>query len=346
LAAAVNAPYEIARNAGGRRMSHYITIPINENGIIFDGDMNSVVEEAISLEPFGFEDVYVYSHGWSTDSNRAMDEYNRFSVDLAKQLLILGSSKPEIFSQPPRDSLGIGIHWPSEITENTGSLLNALQLFTFFTMEHRADSVGRNAVYSMLRLMLNARAGTKAPLRFALLGHSFGCKVVCSALQDLQVDIANKTIAVEPGTSFNVVLLEPATDNDNLEPGDIYGSVCKLDNLRVLMTKSSLDLALTKWYVDASKVSNLFKKPHTALGADGPTPNTIQAFGGVTNLSINQGFTAGDAVGLTNRLTVADLSPVHATRKANGTYDGGFSGSHSDINFGEIYNMIAGFLFG
>jgi hypothetical protein len=37
---------------------------------------------------------------------------------------------------------------------------------------------------------------------------------------------------------------------------------------------------------------------------------------------------------------------VHAARKAQGLYDGGFSGSHSDINFAEIYNMIAGFFFG
>jgi hypothetical protein len=327
-------------------MSHHITIPINENGVIFDSDMDSVVKEAIAVDPFGFEDVYVYSHGWSTDANRALDEYNRFSVDLAKQLLILGASRPDIFSKPPRDSLGVGIHWPSEITEDPSSPLNVLQLFTFYTMEHRADAVGKNAVYTMLRLMLQARAGTGAPLRIMLLGHSFGCKVVCSALQDLQTDIVNGTIAVEPGTQFNAALLEPATDNDNLEPGDIYGDVYKLANLRLLMTKSSLDLALTEWFVAAGKAANLFKAPHQALGAAGPTPNTVQAFGGVTNLSVSQGFDPSQAIGLPNRFVVADLSPVHAARKAQGLYDGGFSGSHSDINFAEIYNMIAGFFFG
>ena len=161
-----------------------------------------------------------------------------------------------------------------------------------------------------------------------------------------QLPIANKTVTVEAGTSFNVVLLEPATDSDNLEPGDIYGDVSQIGNLRLLMTKSSLDLALTKWYVDAGLLSNLFKKPRQALGAAGPTPATIQAFGGATNLSISQGFTAGNAVGLANRLIVADLSPVHSTRTAQGAYSGGFSGSHSDINFTEVYNMISGFLFG
>jgi hypothetical protein len=327
-------------------MSHHLTIPINENGIIFDTDMDSVVQEAIAVQPFGFQDVYIYSHGWSTDANRALDEYNRFSVDLAKCLLILGSSTPAVFSKPPRGSLGVGIHWPSEITEDANSPLNVLQLFTFYTMEHRADAVGKNAVYTMLRLMLQARAGTGSPLRFMLLGHSFGCKVLCSALQDLQTDIAGGTIAVESGTSFNAVLLEPATDNDNLEPGDIYGDVCKIANLRLLMTKSSLDLALTEWFVAAGKAANLFKAPHQALGAAGPTTATIQAFGGATPLSVDLGFAPADATGLANRLVVADLSPAHAARKAQGLYDGGFAGSHSDINFSEIYNMIAGFFFG
>ena len=327
-------------------MSHHLTIPINENGIIFDTDMDSVVQEAIAVEPFGFQDVYVYSHGWSTDANRALDEYNRFSVDLAKRLLILGSSAPAVFSKPPRESLGVGIHWPSEITEDATSPLNLLQLFTFYTMEHRADAVGKNAVYTMIRLMLQARAGTGSPLRFMLLGHSFGCKVLCAALQDLQTDIAGGTIAVEPGTSFNVVLLEPATDNDNLEPGDIYGDVCEIAGLRMLMTKSSLDRALTEWFVAAGKAANLFKAPHQALGAAGPTTTTIQAFGGATPLTVGLGFAPADATGLATRLVVADLSPAHAARSTQGLYAGGFAGSHSDINFAEIYNMIAGFFFG
>lgn len=326
-------------------MAHFITVPINENGIIFDTDMNSVVQEAIAVAPFGFEDVYIYSHGWSTDANRALDEYNRFSVDLAKQLLVLTASNPAIFAKPPRDSLGVGIHWPSEITEDATSPLNALQLFTFYTMEHRADAVGKNAVYTMVRLMLQARTGTKAPLRFFLLGHSFGCKVICSALQDLQTDVANGTIAVEPGTTFRVVLLEPATDNNNLEPGDIYGSVCQINNLRMLITTSSLDLALNRWFIDAGRVANLFKSPRQALGAAGPSAPTVAAFGGSNAVAVDTGFLPADVAALPARMIVADLSPIHQARVTQGLYSGGFSGSHSDINFLEVYYLVSGFIF-
>jgi hypothetical protein len=325
-------------------MSHFITVPINENGIVFDSDMNAVVAEAIAENPFGFEDVYLYSHGWSTDAYRALDEYNRFSVDLAKQIL-LATPAPSPLVNPPRASLGIGIHWPSEITEDPSSDLNALQLFTFYTMEHRADAVGKNAIYSMLRLILSSRAGSTLPLRLFLLGHSFGCKVICSALNDLQIDVANGTIPKPANLAFRVVLLQAATDYDNLETGDIYGNVQAIANLRVLMTTSTLDKALNVWYPAAGQLANLFHHPTPALGAAGPTAPTVAAFGGATQLSVIPNFAAAAAAAPATGLVVADLSPVHQARVDAHKYDGGFGGSHSDINFDEVYQLVMGFMF-
>ena len=328
-------------------MSHFITVPIDENGIIFDSDMNDVVKEAVLADPFRFEDILVYSHGWSTDAYRAMDEYNRFSTDLAKRLLEIKAASQPTLTAPPRNSLGVGIHWPSEITEDPKSALNNAQLFTFYAMEHRADAVGKNAVYSLLRLMLTARAGSGLPLRIFLLGHSFGCKVICAALHDLQTDIGNGTIQVPASLSFRVALLQPATDDDNLEPSDIYGHMVKLNEIRLLITKSSEDKALNTWYPLASKIANLFHgdKARRALGATGPTGPTSAAFGGVDSVSVVAGFSVGDMLAHTAKLVVADLSPVHKYRENAKIYDGGFSGSHSDINFGEVYDMTIGFFY-
>jgi hypothetical protein len=329
-------------------MSHFITVPINENGIVFSSDMNLVVQEAMLVDPFGFSDVFVYSHGWGNDSAVALDEYNRFSVDLAKKILEFRNLNPGLLTRMPGETLGVGIHWPSEITEDPGSPLNNLQLLTFYTMEHRADSVGRNAVYIMLRLILSSRVAPAPPVRISLLGHSFGCKVVLAALDELQADIANNTIPMHPDTEFQVVLLEPATDFDNLEPGDIYGRVNLLP-VRILMTTSQLDYALTRWYVAAGRLANLLKAPRQALGASGPSAPTSQAFGGATNVSIAPGFTATSVPG-GGRLLVADLTPVHQARvnlgPDQGGYAGGLQGSHSDINFAEIYQLVCGFLFG
>jgi Alpha/beta hydrolase of unknown function (DUF900) len=328
-------------------VSNYITVPMNENGMIFDPTMNVVVADAIAPEPFGFQDVYIYSHGWSTDADRALDLYNQFSIELSRQVLFAKALSPCPMANPPQNSLGVGIHWPSEITEDPTSMLNDLQLFSFYTMEHRADAVGKNGVYSILRLLLSQRAGSKLPLRLFLLGHSFGCKVVCSALNDMQSDIANGTIAVPQNISFRAVLLQAATDHDNLEPTDIYKQVCGISNLRVLMTTSAADKALGTWYPAAARVANIFHggDPTPALGSFGPTPATIAAFGGSNSLSVNIGFTAQQAASQTARLVVADLTPAHEARIAAKQFDGGSSGSHSDINFAEIYQLVLGFMF-
>ncbi|MBD5604900.1 MAG: alpha/beta hydrolase [Candidatus Eremiobacteraeota bacterium] len=326
-------------------MSHFISVPTNENGIFFDPLLSDTIEDAVADNPFAFQDVFVYSHGWATDADQSMSSYSRFSIELARQIVLMDRAVPPALPDPPRNALGIGIHWPSEITEDPSSPLNVAELFTFYTMEHRADAVGKNAVYTILRKTLEARAGSTLPLRLFLLGHSFGCKVLCSALQDLQVDLANGTIVPPANVSFRVVLLEPATDNDNLESGDIYGNVADIEKLRILMTRSDLDEALTTWFLEAGRVVNLFA-PKPALGAAGPTQTTLAQFGTSTAFPVNTGFAPADAVAHKERFLVADLTPVHMARKAaNLAPDGGIAGSHSDIYFLEVYNLIAGFLF-
>jgi hypothetical protein len=309
--------------------------------------MTGVIAQAIAIDPFGFQDAFLYCHGWSNDADRALDEYNSFSTGLARELILAQRGQTNPFAAPPRDALAVGIHWPSEITENPKSILNDLQLLTFFSMKHRADAVGKNAVYSILRLMLQGRKA-ETGFRFLLLGHSFGCKVMCAALEDLQIDIANGTIDLPAGTSWRVVLLEPATDQDNLEDGDIYGNVHKLADLRLLLTTSQMDTCLTEWYPDASRLGNLFHgaNPTPALGAAGPTDATVTAFGGTKgSVSVNSGFAVMDAMQRKERLVVADLTPVHKARVDAGQYDGGMAGSHSDINFTEVYNLVSGFMF-
>lgn len=325
-----------------------LIIPSNENGIVFDQDINGVIREAIAVNPFGFEDVIIYSHGWSTDADSALDNYAMFSVGLSRRLLLSERDGEVAPGRPPRPSLDIGIHWPSEITEDPNSPLNDLQLFTFYSMEHRADAVGKNLVYSILRIATKAQAETVG-LRFLLLGHSFGCKVICAALQDLYTDTQDGTVIIPKDTAWRVVLLEPATDHDNLEPGDIYGGVCKLDNLRLLMTMSQEDTCLTKWFPDAGRIANLFHglHPTPALGAAGPTPATINAFSGATSLSVDLDFQMSQIAAAKERLVVADLTPAHKARlgMTPPAYSGGLSGSHSDINFDAVYNLVGGFLY-
>jgi len=304
-------------------MSNFITAPINKNGIILDPDIGGILKDAMS-PPFRFTDVFVYSHGWWTDATGAVADYNRFSMELTKQLLLIGPTPPTL-PHLPASSFATAVHWPSTLS--------------FYSMAKRADVVGQHGVYALLRMMFEALGVLTAPpsLRLHLLGHSFGCRVVCSALEQ----IAKDGIQVPSAVTLDVVLLQAAFNSDELDPDGMYGNVSKL-NLRLLVTRSESDTSLGKWYPIAERLVNLFSgRPVTALGAVGPSAATQTEFGGAGVITVGPGFTYPAVVPLTERLVAADLSPLHA---ATGPGDL-FSGHHSDIYHDEIYQLIAGFFF-
>jgi hypothetical protein len=72
-------------------MSHFLTIPINENGIILDERFKDELQTA-ATDPFAFTDVFLYAHGWWNTASSASAEYNIFSLGFAKALQ--GLSRP------------------------------------------------------------------------------------------------------------------------------------------------------------------------------------------------------------------------------------------------------------
>jgi hypothetical protein len=98
------------------------------------------------------------------------------------------------------------------------------------------DMDGRQAGISLLRL-LNERPGPRSlhrPQRLNLVGHSRGCRVLCSALQVLAEDAA--MLARLAGSEFNVALLQPDADSDPLASGQLG-----IPRMRMLIATSDLD---------------------------------------------------------------------------------------------------------
>jgi hypothetical protein len=314
-------------------MSHYLIFPTNENGLILDP---GVRDELVSLAhpPFDFNDFFVYSHGWWTDATRAISDYNRFSVDFTRAVRAAQAAATA-------PVLGTGIHWPSMLSEDGGNITNYLEALSFYTMEKRADSIGEHAGFTLLRTLFDELKDRPNPFRIHLIGHSFGCKVVCSTLEEIVSDDGG----VPPNAQVNVVLLQAAFDNNSLDPAQCYGDVVgAFPNIRFLISRSTEDIALQKAYPDAHKLANLFKSVTSALGAAGPTAAFQAAFGGsVAQVSVDSGFTKTPALGA-NRLVIADLSPLHQHDHDRYKADP-FTGHHSDIFQPEIYQLLLGFLF-
>lgn len=317
-------------------MSHFLTVPINENGIILDERFKEELQTAAS-DPFAFTDVFLYSHGWWNTASSASAEYNVFSLGFARALQGMVCSSP---AQWPKigaafQPLALAIHWPSMLSEDQSSVANFLEATSFFTMQQRADSVGRHAGYSLLRLMIE-RQKQGQPYRFNLIGHSFGCRVLCSALQALAED--TELCAKMDGNEFNVALLQAAADTDSLAPGQLYGKVQQcIPNLRILITTSANDTALGKWYPEAQRIAHLFSGRVDALGSKGPA--------GDLKVPVEQRLDVTRAIvpTFTGRMCVANLTPLHETTAAAYGAAGNWGGQHSDINLPQIYDMLARF---
>jgi hypothetical protein len=322
-------------------MSHYITVPIDANGVIDpDEKIADIITKAMS-PAFGSEDVFIYSHGWWTGADAALKEYNVATTDFI--FSIKQSAGP--FSQPPQTPFLIGIHWPSMLSDDPNALLNKLEVLSFYAMEKRADDIGEEGLYAILRLLLPAIAATGKNIRVNLFGHSFGCKVVCAAFEKL----AENGVAIPANVLFNVILLEAAFATNALDKGGYYEKVLPAfgNNLRMLISHSDLDYALRDAFPAAHDL-NLFAvaASKSALGYTGPSATTLAAFPTNTAVSMAWGSKFVGAVAApprTSTLVVADLTPIHADPQNQ--FDGGLSGHHSDIFLPEIYDLMSWFLF-
>jgi hypothetical protein len=320
-------------------MSHFLTVPINENGIIVDDNIDLEIETA-AVPPFRFTDVFIYSHGWWNTATRAVSEYNVFSIGFSKALQVLIAANP---ADVPKitagfSALAMGLHWPTMLSEDQNSVANFLEATSFFTMEHRADDVGEHGGYSLLRLLIEARQG-QPPLRFHLIGHSFGCRVLCSALQTLAADAQTLSKAQAIHAEFNLALLQAAMDADSFVNGNLYGDVLtSIPNLRLLVTTSHNDTALGTWYPAAQKLASLFRGPVPAMGFVGPSEPLA--------LPVSDRFSLQTAPAplQAGRFAVVNLTPLHdAHSLAWNQSSQGWGGQHSDINLPEIYECLARF---
>jgi hypothetical protein len=316
-------------------MAHYITVPINANGVIDpDEQIEDIITKTMSI-PFGTTDVFVYSHGWWTTADAALKQYNVATTDFIE---ILRTRTNVHQGANPFVPFLIGIHWPSMLDDDPVNPLNHIQLLTYYTMEKRADDVGDEGLYAILQLILKARP-SQTSLRLNLFGHSFGCKVICSALQRLAGDQPTIT-----DVSFSVVLLQAAFRTEALDDPKLYGTVIPYFKPALLISKSAEDYALTRAF-PAAAFNLVSPGARTALGATGPSPNTASQYTSAPNISVDFGssFYGRFPSQSGPRLVVADLTPLHSN--PNNKFDGGWGGHHNDVYRSEIYDLMAWFLF-
>jgi hypothetical protein len=332
-------------------MDRFINIPIDATGVIGDQQVVEAVRDAMN-QPYQFTDVFIYSHGWWTNANDSMAEYSKAIIEFGKADATLPDGA---VTKPPLRSLGIGVHWPSTLSEDAESLPQLFQPFSFYQMEKRGDTIGYNATYALMQLLYQARftIAPPNPFRLTLLGHSFGCRVICRGLHRLYDELNSPDSTAEyrdfvSGLPFNVVLLQAAFESVDLEDNQRYANLQHYPNLKILSTHSDEDLALKTLFPLAEKINILSPEPgnRQALGFAGPTEASELAYQPAW-ISIGKGYNpaAGGASSLLppgSRMLVVDLSQLHET---DGYPADKLSGHHSDIFQPEIYRLISQFAF-
>src|SRR5688572_26948806 len=115
--------------------------------------------------------------------------------------------------------------------------------FTVWQMKDRAGVVGGNGVSKLLQSMLACVAGLKPKSRIHLIGHSYGCKVVLSALchpNKLEQNVAS-VLLLQPAVSHLCFAAQVSTTN---KPGGYHEALNRV-LMPILSTFSSHDFALT-----------------------------------------------------------------------------------------------------
>jgi len=290
-------------------------------------------------------------------------DYSYFTAGFMKNL-VDAAGHPSAALALPEATWLIGVHWPSVLSEDQNSLLNVFQVTSFHQMETRADVVGKNGVARLLtKILRDRRAGTQpsaapTPLRIHLIGHSFGCRVMCSALCSTLLTLSHEG-GLPPSVELRVALLEAALPSTAFDTDHLY-RVLTVPGLplRMLVTYSALDTALARFYADVEGQqpadpadqralptigTNEPTKPIPALGGSGPSDEMRAAFGNAqSRLEVVPNFQYTAAVGEGSRLVVADLAPVH---QAHPERAAGLAGHHSDIYSDEVYQLLIGFMF-
>jgi hypothetical protein len=242
------------------------------------------------------------------------------------------------YAPPDSESEGLTLGLTDTLTKVKNALLWPVRQLSFWTMKKRARTVGESGVHGLLRALQSAAPDA----RLHLMGHSFGCIVVSSAIAGptvrsgapgLGLSRAVDSVFLVQGAmslwSYAAAVPFPPFSSGYFRPlleapAQIRGPV--------VTTLSEFDTAVGKFYPLGAQAGDDF-----LLGEDLPLPK----FGGIGAFGI-QGADAVD-VDVLPTSGEYDLAPglVYNVDASSVISNGsGASGAHSDICHPEIAHLM------
>lgn len=209
-----------------------------ESGGLSDAETREFLEISSAIFTQA-DDETMASDGPSIESMlTSWDDISRLSTSSSDEF------EPEDFDTPVTLNTGTGAASP----EAAGVVLRApedgIRTLSVWQMKDRAGTIGANGVARLLRSVIDNGQTTRAPPRTHLIGHSFGAKVMLSAIcSPSQGDLA---VPVN-----SLLLLQPAINQyafassipDSFAAGGYHGALAKIEQ-PILTTFTKDDMPL------------------------------------------------------------------------------------------------------
>jgi hypothetical protein len=160
------------------------------------------------------ESIYVFIHGWNKVPKLAETDYQ----DLICRFYTHSKANK-------KKSIVIGLFWPS--TEFP-------PLFNFWSMKERADTLAITGFQDMMKILASgAKANSGRHYDLAIIGHSFGGRIVLNGISQFTAEITPDIQNFFSGLNqFQIVLINAAMSEYNLLKSSIFGVSQYYDSLR------------------------------------------------------------------------------------------------------------------
>ncbi|MDK2745304.1 MAG: alpha/beta hydrolase [Nitrospira sp. BO4] len=160
------------------------------------------------------ESIYVFVHGWNKVPKLAETDYQ----DLICRFYTHSKANK-------KKSIVIGLFWPS--TEFP-------PLFNFWSMKGRADTLAITGFQDLMRILASgAKANPGRHYDLAIIGHSFGGRIVLNGISQFTAEITPDIRNFFSGLNqFQIVLITAAMSEYNLLKSSMWGVGPYYDSLR------------------------------------------------------------------------------------------------------------------
>ncbi|WP_221348331.1 alpha/beta hydrolase [Streptomyces beigongshangae] len=293
--------------------------------------MRSVLARTVPVTP-EITDIVLFVHGWNTSVRRARQTANALFTDAETLLARQPHRYPRL--PPATDSrLYLVLCWPAR----SAPLLHGYRRIRDRAHSLTTEGYAAHVIAALLGYLneeravpAGATAGTAGGQYLTCVGHSFGGRLLCQAVQESALEGTGTAgpVHVDPRYPYsvdNLLVFQMAARPDSFSPSGVFHRLLTAAPISgpVTLTRSRRDRATGVWHRLAERTGGI-----GTVGLRGADPPPAE-------LCLRKPDEAYDDADLAHRLVEVDASRCYVGSPWNL-----ISGAHSDIRHPESAHLL------